>query len=599
MEVLVNSVSITILLPLAAALFALLLPNKFSKWITLAIMAAVVVFSIIQINHAPIEISLFNSVVFRVDDLSVLVVLFASILGLVFSLYTFETKSRTISVLFPLTIAFINGGLSADNVIVFITFWGLSGLVLYLFGILKKPATDISKKALMISGISDALLIFAFFFFSNSSILNSRISLLNSEIDSFWKFIAALSLALAAFAKAGTFPLHTWVPDYCDKAPVEAAYLLPGSMDKLLGIYILGRLFTGIIIPTEAFSGLIASLGSLTIFASVMMALIQHRGRRLLGYHAVSQTGYMVLGIATGNPIGIAGGILHMINHSIYKSGLLMTMGNVEERCSTGELEELGGLSGKMPVTFATAVTNSFSISGLPLTNGFISKWLVYQGVLITISKSRFGYQLLYILCLILALFGSALTMASFMKYLHSVFLGKRPEKLEGIKEVSISKQLAVLTTAGLCISMGIIWRIFPGDMLFRIFQESMLNFPGLYSSTELLSILALVFIAGIFLYFVYRRIRVDEAFIGGQADSKKFRISGVSFFKEIREMQPLKKIYDTAEKKRLDIYEYLKSFALLLTYPVKKVHTGNLAHYSTWIIFGLAVLLIIFTRSG
>lgn len=599
MEVLVNSVSLTILLPLAAALLALLLPQKISRWSTLAVMVTVVVFAIIQIGYVPIEVNLFESVIFRVDDLAVLVVLFASILGLAFSLYTFGTKSKTVSILFPLTIGFINGGLSADNIIVFITFWGLSGLILYLFGIIRKNATDISKKALMISGISDALLIFAFFVFSNSSILSSRMSLLNSEIDSFWKFIAALAIALAAFAKAGTFPLHTWVPDYCDKAPVEAAYLLPGSMDKLLGIYVLGRLFTGIIVPTQAFSGLIASLGAFTIFASVMMALMQHRGRRLLGYHAVSQTGYMVLGIATGNPIGIAGGILHMINHSIYKSGLLMTMGNVEERCSTGELEDLGGLSVKMPSTFATAVTNSFSISGLPLTNGFVSKWLVYQGVIIAISRSNFGYQLLYTLCLILALFGSALTMASFMKYLHSTFLGKRPERLDNIQEVSITKQLAGLTTAGLCIATGIIWRIFPGNLLFKAFPDGASGLPGFYSSTELLSLLALVFVSGIFIYFVYRKVRVDEAFIGGQADSRNFRISGVSFFKEIREMRPLKEIYNFAEKKRFDLYEYLKSFTILLTHPIRKIHTGNLAHYSTWIIFGLAILLIIFTRSG
>ena len=290
---------------------------------------------------------------------------------------------------------------------------------------------------------------------------------------------------------------------------------------------------------------------------------------------------------------------MYTIDTSIYKSGVLMTMGNVEEKCSTGELEQLGGLSGKMPFTFTAAVTNSLSISGLPLTNGFVSKWLVYQGVLIAMAGSAYGYRLLYLLCLVSALFGSALTMASFMKYLHSVFLGKRPERLEETREGSASRVMAALATSGLCVVTGIIWRVFPGDLLTGAFPRSLSGLPGTYSSADLLSLVALVFMAGVFLYLVYRRVRVDSAFIGGQVDSKKFRVSGVSFFNEIRVMWPLKRIYDAAEKKRIDLYEYLRSLTLTLSFPLRKVHTGNLAHYSTWIMLGLVVLLIIFAGSG
>src|SRR4030042_5389712 len=113
-----------------------------------------------------------------------------------------------------------------------------------------------------------------------------------------------------------------------------------------------------------------------------MMSLIQHDLKRLLGYHAVSQVGYMVLGIGTGNPIGIAGGLFHMLNHAIYKSCLFLSGGSVEKKAGTTELDKLGGFAKIMPITFVTFVIASLAISGVPPFNGFASKWMIYQGII-------------------------------------------------------------------------------------------------------------------------------------------------------------------------------------------------------------------------
>ena len=111
-------------------------------------------------------------------------------------------------------------------------------------------------------------------------------------------------------------PFHTWVPDAAEDAPIPVVAFLPASLDKLLGIYFLARITLDMFVMDLGMNTFLMAIGSFTIVAAVMMALIQHDLKRLLGYHAVSQVGYMVLGIGTGNPIGIAGGLFHMLNRS-------------------------------------------------------------------------------------------------------------------------------------------------------------------------------------------------------------------------------------------------------------------------------------------
>ena len=118
---------------------------------------------------------------------------------------------------------------------------------------------------------------------------------------------------------------------------------------------------------------LLLVIGSFTIIAAVLGALVQHNLKKLLSFHAVSQVGYMVLGIGTGLPIGIAGGLFHMLNNAIYKCCLFLAGGAVEKKTGTTELSQLGGLARFMPLTFTAALVASLSISGVPPFNGFRS----------------------------------------------------------------------------------------------------------------------------------------------------------------------------------------------------------------------------------
>ncbi|MBU2266395.1 MAG: complex I subunit 5 family protein, partial [Candidatus Omnitrophica bacterium] len=327
---------------------------------------------------------------FRFDNLSIFVgifVWFFSILVTVYSMGYMRSEKRTPQyyLYIGLTLIASLGAVFANNLILFMVFWGFLGLLLYLligFGKNENtPAT--AKKAFILIGGTDVLMLLGISLVWKLTGL-FEMDLISIPLTSKLAVIAYLCLAAGAFAKAGAMPFHTWVPDAAEDSPAPVTAYLPASLDKLLGIYFLARISLEMFRLDSGMNTFLMFIGSLTIVAAVMMALIQHDFKRLLGYHAVSQVGYMVLGIGTGNPIGIAGGLFHMLNHAIYKSCLFFSAGSVEKQAKTTNLDSLGGLAKYMPVTFVTFLIAAFAISGIPPFNGFVSKWMVYQGILET-----------------------------------------------------------------------------------------------------------------------------------------------------------------------------------------------------------------------
>jgi NADH:ubiquinone oxidoreductase subunit 5 (subunit L)/multisubunit Na+/H+ antiporter MnhA subunit len=153
----------------------------------------------------------------------------------------------------------------------------------------------------------------------------------------------------------------------------------------------------------------------------------------------------MVLGIGTGVPVGIVGGLFHMINHAMYKSCLFLTGGAVEKQAGTTDLEKLGGLVRSMPITAITFIVAAASISGVPPFNGFFSKELVYDGAL---ERGWVWYAA--------ALLGSVLTAASFLKLGHAAFFGKRTEQTKAVKEAPWPMLVPMIVLAGLCVTFGV-----------------------------------------------------------------------------------------------------------------------------------------------
>jgi len=385
-------------------------------------------------NIGPINIGL------RVDGLTAFMLLAAAFLGLMAVIFSRQYMRASSGVgayyLFVLfTVACSGGVFMATDMTVVLFFWGFLAAVLYgMLFLSRKEASIVAMKGFFIAAAADLLMLagigLMLFALGNSSVTPASKLPLNSGIA----IISFLLLISGALAKAGAMPFHTWIPDAAETAPATFLGLIPGALDKLLGIYLLTRLSTYVfdITTSMAIRNVVMGIGVLAILAAVFMALVQKDIYRLLSFHAISQVGYMVLGIGTGTPVGIAGGLFHMVNHAIYKSTLFYSAGSVEHRTGETRLDRLGGLSTRMPYTLFSFLIAAFAISGIPPLNGFVSKWMVYQGVL---QVSQEGNQI-WPIFLIAAMLGSVLTLASFLKAMHSIFFGQSLPGFEKVREV-------------------------------------------------------------------------------------------------------------------------------------------------------------------
>ena len=544
---------------------------------------------------------------FRFDNLSIFVsifIVFFSVITIIYSLGFMRKEKRLISyyLYLILTLLVSMAAVFANNLILFVIFWGFLGLLLYLligFGD-KKRTQATAKKAFIIIGGTDAFMLFgiALIWVMTGTF---KMDGLNIALNSKAAILAYLCLAAGAFAKAGAMPFHTWVPDTAEDAPTPVTAFLPASLDKLLGIYFLARISLYIFKMNFAMNTFLMVIGSVSIVAAVMMALVQHDLKRLLGYHAVSQVGYMVLGIGTGNPIGIAGGLFHMLNNAIYKSGLFLSGGAVEKRTGTTNLDKLGGLAKMMPITFIAFLIASLAISGVPPFNGFASKWMIYQGIIETAKNGNH----LWVIWLVAAMFGSALTLASFMKLIHAVFLGQPSDEVRSaqnpIREVGPTMWIPMVTLAGLCVLFGVLVYRVPLKMFILPAIGEPVSFIGSWWAAPATILLVAGIIIGIIIYLLGKAVkpRETEIFVGGErvSDVPEMRLSGTEFYNTIQEIGILKFIYELANKKFFDIYEVGSKLTFGFNGFLRYLHNGVLPTYLAWCLLGMMVLFFILLR--
>jgi formate hydrogenlyase subunit 3/multisubunit Na+/H+ antiporter MnhD subunit len=335
-------------------------------------------------------------------------------------------------------------------------------------------------------------------------------------------------------------------------------------------------------------------IGGITTITAVLMALVQHNYKKLLGFHAVSQVGYMVTGFGLGTPIGIAGGLFHMFNNALYKSGLFLTAGSVEKRTGREELEELGGLSSAMPVTFFSALIFALSISGVPPFNGFASKWIIYQGI-INFGKLSGPANRVWIIWLILAVFGSALTLASFIKFISGIYLGRTKKGLRAAREVSILMWLPEIILALICIGIGVFsTRFVVPNLIMPVTGE--FQYEGVWGSGSITGLVIVSLVLGFIIYLLgnLKKIRHVEGFMGGETVQEEIDYSATDFYKTVSSFRLFSFFYKNAEEKRFDIYDNAKGLILNINAVFSKAHSGLLPLYALWVIFGLIVIVFV-----
>jgi NADH-quinone oxidoreductase subunit L len=497
-----------------------------------------------------------------------------------------------------ITLAMANGAVLSDNLVLMLFFW--EGLMLTMFGMIaigRPGAYKTAIKAFIIVGGTDLCLMLGIGIAGHlaGTMTISKISL---PVD-FLGSLAFVFMMIGAISKAGSVPFHTWIPDAAIDAPLPFMAFLPASLEKLLGIYLLARISLDMFKLTAGswISILLMTIGAITILLAVMMALVQKDYKRLLAYHAISQVGYMILGIGTCLPIGIIGGLFHMINHALYKSCLFLTGGAVEKQTGTTDLAKLGGIGIKMPVTFVCFLIAAASISGVPPFNGFYSKELVYDAAL---ERGTIFY--------LAAILGTFLTAASFLKLGHAAFLGKRSEQNDNVRETSLPMLVPMIVIAAVCIVFGV-WNYLPLNNLIKpILGEERLAGHEFGPNTMLITITVIVLV-GALLHHLF---------------AAKVNGSGYKASDHIRHAPFLEGIYTKAEKRWFDPYDIglkivqgtsrlgwwidrgidwlYEDFAVQvakgLSSVIKLAHTGSYSMYVVWSLIGVLFVVIMLMKS-
>lgn len=610
----------TILLPLLAGILLLIIPERvkyIKAGIALIIAAVVLYFSVLlylketvvchlnlldtsvgkMIHDNNTLVYLDKYVLFRVDGLSKLITLFIGFFTFLIIIYSLayarrKKKYYNYYAYLLLTLGASNATALSDNLLIFITFWGFLGITLYkLIKAYDEESSAAAKKTFILIGSSDALMIIGIGIIWQ---ITGSLTISAQEIptDNALAITAFFMLLIGSFTKAGAFPFHSWIPEFTQKAPASSSAFLPASLDKLLGIYFMMRICHGIFNLNEWITLILLIIGVSTIIIAVMMALVQHNFKKLLGYHAVSQVGYMVTGLGLGTALGIVGGLFHMVNHALYKSGLFLSAGSVEEQTGKEDLDELGGLSGKMPVTFIAALIFALSISGIPPLNGFASKWIIYQAII------DFGHQAgvannLWILWLALAVIGSALTLASFIKFISGIFLGRKIPALSNVREANLLMLIPMIILALFCIGFGVFAtnRVVP--FLFTSITGKV-AYTGIWNSTTVSLLVLVSILLGFIIYLLgnVKKFRTDDSFIGGETNRDDTGYPVTNFYNTIRDFGLFASIYRKAEKKGFDIYYLLKNGVLWINNLLSKAHNGVLLNYAIWLVAGLIIML-------
>jgi formate hydrogenlyase subunit 3/multisubunit Na+/H+ antiporter MnhD subunit len=285
---------------------------------------------------------------------------------------------------------------------------------------------------------------------------------------------AALLLALVgAGSKAGIVPLHVWLPLAHPAAPSHVSALMSGVMTKV-AVYGFVRIALELAgAPAWWWSIVVLAVGGITAVMGVLYALMQHDLKRLLAYHTVENIGIIFIGLGLAlafkahgmlfaAALALTAALLHVFNHSLFKSLLFFGAGAVLTATGERDMEHLGGLIHRMPQTAFVFLVGCAAISALPPLNGFVSEWLTFQAILLSPQLPSWGLKFLVPAVGALLALSAALAAACFVKVYGVTFLGRpRTRAAEAATETDRFSLAAMIFLATLCLLAGILPGLF------------------------------------------------------------------------------------------------------------------------------------------
>lgn len=488
-----------------------------------------------------------------------------------------------------------------QNSIAFLFAWEIMALASFLLIIFEHYKQDTIKAGinfLIQSHICIVILYLGFIWMAsktNSFDFNSIAAFSNS-----FSTVSTLPLFLCFFLafsiKAGIVPFHTWLPHAHPAAPSHISGVMSGVIIKI-GIYGILRMLLLIRTDYTVLGFIILIISVISGVYGVMLAILQHNLKKLLAYHSIENIGIIGIGIGLGtigmgtnNPLlillGFGGGILHVLNHSLFKSLLFYGAGNIYQATHTMNIEHLGGLVKKMPQTTILFLVASLAICGLPPFNGFISEFLIYSGLLKSLENTLLFNLLVTLFSILGLVIIGGLAMLCFTKAVGAVFLGNPRHHFNHTTiEANIGKLIPMYMIVILIISIG----IFPNFFLqlvaapIKLFSAKIqIPSPAVFDPVTINTIqyigwsaVGLILLSG-FVFFLRKKMTATKvitiqptwgcAYIG---DTGRMQYTASSFIRTYRKLaEPL--LY--VQKKKQEVKGIFPQGGLHETHPHDKI---------------------------
>lgn len=391
------------------------------------------------------------------DGLSVFMLLVVNTVALPVAIYAWSymkiyTAKSKFYALFLLLLGGLNGVIvSGDlfNLYVFIELTSITAYILVAFGINAEDLEASFKYAIMGAVASLFILLgIAFLYGYTSTLMMADISFVLSARPNTVLVGFVSVLFLTGFGlKAAVVPFHSWLADAHSSAPSPVSAMLSGIVIKTIGIYALTRVFFNVLGAQQNILFVLMVLGTASMVIGAFLAITQNDIKRMLAYSSVSQVGYIVFALGVGTPLAILGGIFHLLNHAFFKSLLFLNAGAIERAVGTRELNKMGGLNSRLPVTGLTSLVGAMGISGVPPFGGFWSKLII---IIAAVASGHLVFALIAALV-------SIITLAYYLKFQTLAFFGVARKKQPEIKEVSFTMKSSMVALAIVCIVSGVL----------------------------------------------------------------------------------------------------------------------------------------------
>ena len=418
---------------------------------------------------------------FRIDTLSAFFVIVVNLGGAAASLFALgygqhEQMPGRVLPFYPAYLAGMNLVVLADDAFSFLVAWEFMSLTSWALVVAHHKQRENLQAGyvyLLMAGFGTLALLLAFGLLAgnNGNYLFESIRLAQPTAG-----VAAIVLVLAligAGSKAGVVPLHAWLPLAHPAAPSHVSALMSGVMTKVAVYGFVRIAFDLLGPPVWWWSMLVLAIGGATAVMGVLYALMQHDLKRLLAYHTVENIGIIFIGLglalafkayamADAAALALTGGLLHVFNHSVFKSLLFFGAGAVLNATGERDMEHLGGLIHRMPQTAFAFLVGCVAISALPPFNGFVSEWLTFQAILLSPQLPSWGLKFLVPAVGALLALSAALAAACFVKAFGVSFLGRpRTPAAANASETDSNSLAAMFFLSALCLVAGVLPGIF------------------------------------------------------------------------------------------------------------------------------------------